>query len=64
MGVADANYRLIYLDVGSNGRNSDGGVFNRCSLAYHMKRNSLSIPPQDYLPNSNLQVRFFFRFYV
>lgn len=32
MGIADAEYTLLYIDVGRNGRFSDGGVFNRCTM--------------------------------
>ena len=60
MGVGDANYRLIYVDVGSNGRNSDGGVFNRSSLSHHLKNNLLPIPQANCLPNSNIKVNYFF----
>lgn len=37
MGVADAHYKLIYVDIGCNGRISDGRVFTNCSL-HHGRR--------------------------
>lgn len=33
MGIADAEYKLIYVGVGCNGRIADGSVFNKCSFA-------------------------------
>lgn len=52
MALADANYKLIYVDVGCKGRISDGGVFNRSSLYSAIERNSLNIPPPKCLPGS------------
>ncbi|XP_058830369.1 putative nuclease HARBI1 [Topomyia yanbarensis] len=33
MGIADADYKFIYVDVGRNGRISDGGVYKMCNFA-------------------------------
>lgn len=45
MALADANYKITYLDVGCKGRISDGGVFNQCTLSDALERNALNIPP-------------------
>lgn len=45
MALADANYKIIYMDVGCKGRISDGGVFNQCTLAAALEQNTLHIPP-------------------
>nr|CAI5855057.1 unnamed protein product [Callosobruchus analis] len=34
LGLVDARYRFIYVNIGVNGRHSDGGVFSRSNLAY------------------------------
>ncbi|XP_039948597.1 protein ANTAGONIST OF LIKE HETEROCHROMATIN PROTEIN 1-like [Bactrocera tryoni] len=33
MAVVDASYKYLYIDVGCNGRISDGGIFSKCSSA-------------------------------
>ena len=52
MVLADANYRLLYIDVGSPGRNSDGGVFANCSLGQALRNETLQLPPPSVLPNA------------
>lgn len=56
MGIADAEYKLIYVDVGCNGRIADGGVFNKCSFAEKLENGELSLPPRKPLPNRNVPV--------
>lgn len=50
MGIADAYYKLLYIDVGRNGRSSDGGVFNRCSFARAIESGQLGLPEPTPLP--------------
>ncbi|XP_065356035.1 uncharacterized protein LOC135950415 [Calliphora vicina] len=50
MGIADAEYKLLYVDVGRNGRFSDGGVFNRCTFGQALDTNQLCLPPLKALP--------------
>jgi len=58
LALVDARYRFLYVDVGSYGRVSDGGVFNGSSLAQALAQNSLHIPPSRCLPNSDTRVPF------
>ena len=44
MALVDANYKFIYIDVGSNGRASDGGVYRNSSLSQALEEGSLNIP--------------------
>ncbi|KAG8236191.1 hypothetical protein J437_LFUL016287 [Ladona fulva] len=44
MALADASYRFIYIDVGCNGRTSDGGVFNNCTLNSALIQDELNLP--------------------
>lgn len=50
MALADADYKFVYINVGSIGRISDGGVFNTCSLAKKLDNNSLNVPKPRPLP--------------
>lgn len=47
LAVADSQYRFLYIDVGSEGKASDGGVWARTQLQYDMNdpSNPLNIPP-------------------
>ena len=51
MGLVDANYKFLYIDIGCNGRISDGGVFRNCHLSKALEQNSLNIPSVGELPN-------------
>ena len=44
LALVDANYKFIYIDVGSNGRASDGGVYRNSSLSQALEEGSLNIP--------------------
>jgi len=40
--VAGPDYEFIYADVGTNGRFSDGGLWNNCSLSGGLEDGSVS----------------------
>ena len=42
-----------YVDTGTNGRASDGGVWRDCSLNRRLQEDTLNIPPPAALPNSD-----------
>lgn len=50
MGITDADYKLLYVDVGRNGKFADGGVFNRCTFGQALDRNLLRLPAPKALP--------------
>lgn len=53
LGVADANYKFIYVDVGANGACSDGGIFKDCDLYTALDNDEAGLPePQPY-PNTD-----------
>ena len=52
LGVCDSRYRLLYVDIGSPGSNSDGGVFSTSNLKRLMDSNQLGLPQPTQLPQS------------
>lgn len=58
MAVADAEYKFSFVDVGCNGRISDGGIFNKCRFAEKMQRNELHFPASKPLPGRTDPVPF------
>ena len=58
LALVDADYKFTYIDVGCNGRISDGGVFRNCSLNKAMENGSLNIPSATPLPGGDRPVPF------
>ena len=52
MAVANVNYEFIMVDVGINGRISDGGVFSYTKFGITLLHNTLGIPKPAQLLNS------------
>ncbi|XP_025990628.2 protein ALP1-like [Solenopsis invicta] len=44
MAVVDAHLRFIYVDIGTNGRISYSGVWNKCTLKARLESNNIHIP--------------------
>lgn len=53
MALVDADYKFTYVDVGCNGRISDGGVFGNCSLSSALENNTLKLPKPRPLKGRN-----------
>ena len=45
LALVDADYNFTYIDVGCNGRISDGGVYRNSSLSRAINEDTLGIPP-------------------
>nr|CAI5837356.1 unnamed protein product [Callosobruchus analis] len=56
MTIVNANYKFIYAHVGSQGRMSDGGVFQRTSFCRSLLNNTLNIPKPIPLKSMDLEV--------
>ena len=44
MAIAGPNYECLYADVGTNGRVSDGGVWNKTRLLKRLEGGSIGVP--------------------
>ena len=52
LALVDADYRFLYVDIGCNGRISDGGVFRNSKFFQALENNALDIPKADFLPGT------------
>lgn len=55
-GLADADYKFVSVEVGSYGKQSDGGIFSTSSLYHNIESGTLRIPPPKVLPNTDITV--------
>lgn len=60
LAVVDRNYCFSFADVGSQGRISDGGVFNQSAFYRKLLSNSLNLPLPSLLPNSDNDMLYVF----
>ena len=56
LAVIDADYNFIFVDVGCNGRISDGGVFAKSPLNHCMLDDTLNFPQHFPLPGRQMPV--------
>jgi len=54
MAVADANYKFIMIDVGSYGKDSDGGVLANSNILKRLEKKTLKLPLPKKLPDSTI----------
>lgn len=48
-GLVDASYNFLYVNVGSKGRMSDGGVFKNTTLYKKLEKKELNVPKEKIL---------------
>lgn len=56
LALVDANYKFVAVDVGSYGKNSDGGIFSSSRLGKALESNSFNIPSSKPLPGTSISV--------
>lgn len=56
LALVDANYKFIAVDVGSYGKNSDGGIFANSNLGKALEQNKLHVPKDKNLPGTQCPV--------
>lgn len=52
LGVCDANYKFILVDIGDSGRQSDGSVYANSNLGFAIERKLLNVPPDAKITGS------------
>ena len=52
LAIVDADYKFIYVDIGCNGKISDGGIFYNCNLYQALEEKRLNIPNPTQLPGT------------
>lgn len=58
MTLVDADYNFLYVDVGCNGRTSDGGVYNKSSLCRAVEGNLLNFRKDAISPKSTTKIAY------
>lgn len=53
MAVVNAYYEFLYIDVGTNGRVSDGGVWANSSLCARLQEGTIGLPADEQLSDSH-----------
>ena len=52
LAIVDADYKFLYVDIGCNGRISDGGVFKNCNIYQMFEEKKLDVPELTPLPGT------------
>ena len=58
MAIAGPSYECLYAGVGTNGRDNDGCVRNKCRFSKALENNKLSLPSPRYLPGGIQSIPF------
>ncbi len=58
--LVDGNYNFMFVDVGSQGRISDGGIFQSTELYRKMNDKTLNLPLPEELPGCCMELPYFF----
>jgi hypothetical protein len=57
-GLADARYRFIGIDVGTYGKQPDGGIIRHSSVYQVLRSNNFNMPNAKKLPLSDVELPF------
>lgn len=53
MAVADSEYRFVYVDIGSYGKDCDSSIFQRCRLWTSIETGAIELPHDKSLPDTS-----------
>lgn len=59
MALVDADYKFLWVNVGTPGSNSDAGVFLQSTLRAALEDGTLGLPPADRLPNDDRDTAYY-----
>ena len=59
MAIVDADYKFIWVIVGSYGSSSDGQIFNNSELRPMLEEGTLGLPPPSPLPHDDRDTPYF-----
>lgn len=60
MASVKAKYQFLYIDIGMNGRISDGGVLQRANFFEELEKNELRIPNSETITGTHRKLPFIF----
>jgi len=61
LAIADADYKFVYIDVDSFGKDADSTIFERTEFFKKLENNELNIPTSQLLPETeNLSLPYIF----
>ena len=60
LGLVDADYRFLWVDIGGQGHMSDAQIFNECELKECLEDGTIGLPPAEPLPNDDMNIPYFF----
>ena len=59
LGLVDADYKFVWVDVGANGSTSDATFYNQCELKQPLDAGTLGLPPAEPLPHDDRDIPYF-----
>jgi len=59
MGLVDADYKFLWVNIGAEGSQSDCGVFNRSALEPALREDTMGFPRPRPLPHDDKDIPFF-----
>ena len=61
LAIFNADYRFLYVDLGAEGRASDGGIWNKCTFNQYLSHptNPLNIPGPDNIEAVDKEIPYF-----
>ena len=60
MGLVDADYKFLWIDVGGHGHMSDAQIFNYSELKECLADGTIGLPAADHLPNDDKDTPYIF----